>query len=184
MTIRNWNLTKYFYGLDDDQIDDFVGGIGFRSVCKGHAKWLDNGTKSFLYINAGEFGINRGKTKFGQSKRPDDEVCAALKKWVNRATVTLILVGYNNFHAWCVNGQLHRGQARTNLRNWEGHLGLIVIERGKDWVYYDGQLHTGVLKYKHWAWKAVRLVLKNTIQRNLGFPKASMKANMFKDRVK
>lgn len=177
--MASWGNTKYFYGFDDDQIDDFVKGLGFKSICKGHAKWLKNSTNKFLYINSGEFGVKRGRTKVGQAKHPDDEICNEMRKWVKRANVIFVLVGYDNFHAWSVNGRYKGGLPSTHLKNWEGHAGLLVIEKGKDWTYYDGQLYNGVKRYKHWAWRAVSEVLRRTIRTSLGLGRTTIRANLF-----
>lgn len=77
MAVRGKNI--FFYGLEDDQVDDFVSSLRFQGCAGGHAKFLVRKKTRFLYVNCGEFGLLRGRGT--KSVKPSGDVARSRFYW-------------------------------------------------------------------------------------------------------
>ncbi len=123
--------------------------------------------------------MNRGKTKIGQVFYPDNKHWNELRKYVNISDVIFVPITYKPCHPWSVNGKkLHKGKAKSNIKNWRDHNGLLVKKEEK-WVYCDSQFYAGVAINKHYAYQAVFTSLRRKIDQVLNRKSVGISAHKF-----
>lgn len=179
---------KYFYGLEDELINTYIEGLGFRTCADGFAKYgeFNNGSKKtrYLCVSSGGFGVDRGKTVLGQIFYPPKNCWEALRSEKRKADIIFIFVAYDNGHAWSFNGRKGKGRKIvSNLPNWWGHSGLIVIESGEKWKYYDCQFYDGIKVSGHFAYEAVTTSIQRKIREVMDMEKVGIKVEKFSQHV-
>lgn len=185
---KNGN-NKYFYGLDDEQINLYIESLGFKHCVSNIAKFLIGYSgKRFLYISSGQFGMKMGKGK----KRffPDKKHWGALREQCELAQVLLIMVGFENCQPWTVVAKKRKFQMPipSSLPTWFDHSGLIVVERDekREWKimrYFDCQFYIGEKISRHFAYDSVTKHLKEKIEEVFLMGKLRISMNKFAQHV-
>lgn len=184
--MSTWGEDIYFYGLGDDQVDDYVSSPGFKECAGGHAKSMLRKKLRFLYINCGEFGLLRGQGT--KCIKPEGDVPRLLQEEARVADVIFIMLSFDNCNPKRVHAKRKvKGEVIfTRLPYWDAHAGMIIIDQrdtSMPWKYYDGQLYGDVSKSRHWAWIRVQKNLPVHLQAVLGLTMTKFEVQRFSQHV-